>query len=128
MNMYMLSLHTHMTLVAASGAFFLLRGVWMLLENPLLQAKPVRVLPHIIDTFLLLSGFALAYQLSAYPGTHAWLTTKIVLLVAYIVLGVFALRRGKTKRIRSAALVLALGVYLFMITVALTKSSLGYFA
>ncbi len=126
MNVYMLSLHTHMTLVGISGAFFLLRGIWMLQENALYQAKPVRILPHIIDTFLLLSGFALAYQVSMYPGTHNWLTTKLVLLVAYIVLGVFALRRGKTKTIRSGALVAALTVYCYMITVALTKSSLGY--
>jgi uncharacterized membrane protein SirB2 len=125
---YTLLLTTHVSLVLLSGAFFAVRGVWMLQESDLLQAKPVRILPHIIDTILLLSGFGLAYLISMYPITHDWLTTKLILLVAYIVLGIFALRRGKTKTVRTTALVLALGVYGYMLTVAFSKNSLGPFA
>ena len=123
---YSILLTTHVSLVLLSGAFFALRGIWMLQERALLQTKPVRILPHIIDTFLLVSGFALAYLISMYPITHGWLTTKLVLLMVYIVLGVFALKRGKTKTIRTTALILALSVYAFMLTVALNKSSLGF--
>lgn len=128
MTAYSATLVLHVTLVLASGGFFFLRGIWMLQENPLLQTKPVRILPHVIDTFLLLSGFYLAYLINMYPGTTDWLTTKLVLLLAYIVLGMFALKRGKTRTIRATAFAMALLVYGYMITVALTKNALGYFA
>lgn len=126
MSFYSIILTSHISLVLLSGAFFLLRGFWMLQSSSLLQAKPVRILPHIIDTFLLVSGFVLAYLIGMYPGTDAWLTTKLVLLVVYIVLGVFALKRGKTKTVRVTALILAVIVYAHIITVALTKNPLGF--
>ena len=128
MTAYSATLVIHVTLVLASGSFFFLRGIWMLQESPLLQIKPVRILPHIVDTFLLVSGFYLAYLINMYPGTTDWLTTKLVLLLAYIVLGMFALKRGKTRTIRATAFAMALSVYGYMITVALTKNVLGYFA
>ena len=128
MTAYSATVMIHVTLVVASGAFFFLRGIWMLQENPLLQIKPVRVLPHVIDTFLLLSGFYLAHLINMYPGTTDWLTTKLVLLVVYIVLGMFALKRGKTRAIRATALAMALLVYGYMVTVAVTKNVFGYFA
>lgn len=121
-------LMTHLTLVLLSGGFFLLRGIWMITESQLLQAKPVRILPHVIDTFLLLSGFSLAYLINSYPFTAHWLTAKLLLLIAYIGLGVFALKRGKTKSIRIAFLAAALCVYAFMISIAITKSPLGMFS
>lgn len=128
MNSYSFFLMAHVGLVYLSGGLFMVRGIWMIQENPLLQAKPVRILPHVIDTFLLLSGFSLAYLISTYPFTAHWLTTKLVLLVAYIGLGVFALKRGKTRNRRIGFFVAALSVYGFMITVALNKSPAGIFS
>ena len=124
--MYTTVVMTHVLIVLTSGAFFALRGIWMLQESALLTAKPVRILPHIIDTLLLLSGFWLVH-LTGHALTSGWLATKLGLLVAYIVLGIFALRRGKTKTIRVATFALALMVFGFMLTVALTKNPLGYF-
>jgi uncharacterized membrane protein SirB2 len=57
---YLALKHFHMTFAALSGFLFLLRGLWMLADSPTMQRRWVRILPHLIDTALLLSAMALA--------------------------------------------------------------------
>lgn len=59
------------------------------------------------------------------PVTHDWLTVKLSLLVVYIVLGIFALRRGRTLRTRAACFVAALMTYLFMFSIARAHHPMG---
>ena len=87
----------------------------------MLHNKLVKQVPHYIDTILLFSGIWLAFNLQQYPGTAPWLTAKLISLVLYVVLGAFALR-GKTRKIRYSALVAALLVFSYMVSVALTRS------
>lgn len=63
-----------------------------------------------------------------HPGSHNWLSVKLALLVIYIGLGIFALRRGRTQGQRAAYFVAALATYLFIISIALTHHPLGVFA
>ena len=98
----------------------------MLQESELLQKKLVRIAPHIIDTVLLLAAIALVVLSEQYPITHPWLTVKVLALVAYIVLGVFALKRGKTKTARVIYLIAAITTFGFMVSVALTRNALGF--
>lgn len=123
--MYPFLYYLHVGTVCISGAFFALRGLWMLMESELLEKKLVRVLPHVIDTFLLLAAIGLAVLSQQYPFVEHWLTAKFIALVAYIGLGVFALRRGKTKAIRTMFLVLAIVTFGYMVSVALTRDVLG---
>ena len=118
--------HLHVALVAASGVGFLLRGVLMLRASPWLQARWLRIAPHVVDTGLLASAIALvvigAYDVLRTP----WLLTKIVLLVVYIVLGTIALKRGRTPQMRTVAFVAALAVFAGIVATALTKRPLGF--
>jgi uncharacterized membrane protein SirB2 len=123
MSAYSITLMIHLTAVLTSGTFFFVRGIWMLQDSSLLNAKPVKILPHIVDTVLLLSAFTLAYLIGQAPFADSWLTAKLLALVAYIVLGVFALRRGKTKVIRSAAFVAALLTFFYIVGVAFSRSA-----
>ncbi len=50
----------HLTTIAISLALFILRGVWMMADSPRLQARWVRIVPHLNDTLLLASGIGLA--------------------------------------------------------------------
>jgi uncharacterized membrane protein SirB2 len=59
---------------------------------------------------------------------HGWLTTKVLLLIVYIVLGTYALKRGSTRGIRIACWLAALLVYAFMISVARAHHPAGVFA
>jgi uncharacterized membrane protein SirB2 len=63
-----------------------------------------------------------------YPFGSGWLTAKVVLLVAYIVLGSIALKRGRTRAVRITAFVAALSIVGFLITVARAHHPLGFLA
>jgi len=118
---YALIKGVHITCAALSYAGFVLRGIWMWLDSPLLRARPTRVLPHIVDTILLASAIYLAISIRQYPFEASWLTAKVLALVLYIGIGTVALRAGRTKRRRLAAWAAAQGVFLYIVLVAITK-------
>ena len=113
--------HVHMGCAALSGTLFLLRGGWMLRASPMLQQRWVRIAPHIVDTLLLASAIGLAVWSRQYPGQQPWLTAKVLALLAYIVLGTIALKRGRTPLQRRAAFGAALVVFVYIVMVAVTK-------
>ncbi|MEW5965962.1 MAG: SirB2 family protein [Pseudomonadota bacterium] len=115
---YALIKQLHLATLVVTLTLFVLRGVWMMRESPRLQARWVRIVPHINDTLLLASGLALAFLMGQYPLVHGWLTAKFFALIAYIVLGTIALKRGKTRGVRIAAWVAALLVFAYMVAVA----------
>ncbi|SDN50613.1 Uncharacterized membrane protein SirB2 [Janthinobacterium sp. OK676] len=115
--------HFHMGCAAASGCLFLLRGAWMLRASPALQQRWVKVLPHLVDTALLASAITLAVWSGQSPGSQPWLAAKLCALVAYIVLGTIALKRGKTPAVRGTAFALAVLVFAYIVAVAVTKQA-----
>ena len=118
----------HVTFVALSFAGFFIRGIWMLKDSPLLQQKWVRISPQIVDTVLLVSAIILAVQLRMSPMEQPWLMAKIIALLTYIAVGLVALRLGRSKRTRLVAWLLGLVIFLYIVSVALSKSVLGWFA
>jgi len=118
MAYYSLIKHLHLVTIVVTLALFLLRGAWMMMDSPRLQARWARIVPHINDTLLLASGIALAVLMQQYPLVHGWLTAKLFALIAYIVLGTLALKRGKTKAQRVTAWIAALLVFGYMLAVA----------
>lgn len=112
----------HIACVIASGAGFLLRGALLLADSPLLATRFVRVAPHLIDTMLLATGVTMAVIAHLSPLAHPWLATKIGALVAYIVLGSIALKRGRTRAVRGVAFAAAVATYAYIAGVALTRS------
>jgi len=111
----------HVALVAATLTLFCVRCAWMLASPERLQTRWAKVVPHVIDTVLLLSGVWLAWQLGS-AGIAGWLPAKLAALVVYVVLGTIALKRGRTRRVRIAAALAALLVAAYMISVAIHKS------
>lgn len=116
----------HVASAAASLALFVLRGAWMIGAPHRLKRRWVRVVPHVIDTVLLVSAIALAVMIGNYPGTHGWLTAKVAGLFAYIVLGSIALKLGRTRGVRIAAFAAALAMFAYIVSVAITKSPAGF--
>ena len=120
---YLAIKHLHITCAILSGSFFLLRGLWMLADSPLLQRRWVRVVPHVVDTLLLGSALVMVFWSGQYPFVQSWLTAKLLALVAYIVLGTVALKRGKTKGVRAFAMFAALATFAYIVAVALTRQA-----
>ncbi|MGQ0585852.1 MAG: SirB2 family protein [Gammaproteobacteria bacterium] len=123
----MLSLKlVHLAFATLSVALFALRGVWMLRESPLREARWTRVVPHVIDTVFLATGIWLALRIGQYPFVQPWLTAKVFGLVAYIILGSIALKRGPTRAIRATAFVAALAVFAWIVGVARARHPLSW--
>lgn len=118
---YLAVKHLHMMFAALSGMLFLLRGVLMLQDSALLQQRWAKLVPHVIDTVLLASALVMVFWSAQYPFVEGWLTAKVLALIAYILLGTIALKRGKTKQVRLAAFLAALAVFAYIVKVALTR-------
>lgn len=118
---YLAVKHIHITCAALSFLLFSLRGIWMLQGSALLQRRWVKIAPHAVDTLLLASALVMVLWSAQYPFVQAWLTAKVVALVAYIILGTIALKRGKTKAVRLSAFLAALAVFAYIVKVALTR-------
>ena len=114
----------HIVCALLSGSGFIYRGILMLRGSPLLRARLMKIAPHVVDTVLLISAISLASQWGWAALEMPWLLTKIVALLIYIVLGAIALRRGRTKRVRATAWLAALGVFAYIVAVAITKNPL----
>jgi uncharacterized membrane protein SirB2 len=117
----------HVTAAAVSLALFVLRGIWMMASPALLERRWVKIVPHVVDTVLLGSALWLAWQLGV-DGTRGWLVAKVVALFVYIALGTVALKRGRTRGVRVAALSGALVTFGYIASVAVTKSPRGFTA
>lgn len=117
----------HIASIMASGTLFSLRGLLMLFKAKIGNNIAVRVLSWTIDSTLLMTALMLITMLHQYPFVQAWLTVKVVFLVVYIVLGVFALRRGRSLRARALYFVAALAVFGFIYSVARAHHPLGIF-
>jgi len=118
----------HLSAVLLSFAGFILRTGWMLMDSPMLTRRWVRVLPHIIDTVLLVSALWLVYLMSLPLLQTDWLLAKIIALLVYIVLGTMALKRARKKLQRLIFALLAILIFLYIVSVAMSKSVYGFFA
>lgn len=126
MEIYLIlkTIHMSCTLLSISG--FLLRAYWKLKNSPLLHIKPVKILPHIVDTVLLLSALGLLFILGFGLLKQGWMVHKIALLLVYIVLGMIALGDKYSKEKRLSAFVGAVLVFFYIAGIAFTKTALSW--
>ena len=124
---YSILKHLHVSCVVLSGLGFFLRGCWMLADSQQLQRRWVKVAPHLIDTLLLGSAISMAVISAQYPFAVHWLTAKFFGLLVYILCGMVALKRGKTKRVRIIFFAVALLAYGYIVSVALSRNPAGIF-
>jgi uncharacterized membrane protein SirB2 len=118
----------HLASVTLSVALFIVRLGWSYAAPARLELRWVRILPHIIDTILLVSAIGLTMALHQYPFVHAWLTAKVLALVVYIVSGSFALKRARTRAGRRIATLVALASVTYIVAVALTRDPVPFLA
>ncbi|MER3547284.1 MAG: regulator SirB [Rhodanobacteraceae bacterium] len=117
----------HVAAVIASGFLFCTRGALALARRPNVMHPVLRYGSIAIDTVLLAAGIALMFVIHQYPFVDGWLTTKLVLLIVYIALGTFALKRARTQGIRTMCYLLALATFAYIISVAIAHDPRGFF-
>jgi uncharacterized membrane protein SirB2 len=123
MSIYLAVKYLHIVCAVISITGFVVRGALRLQDSTALQYKLVRILPHVVDTLLLLSAIFLIVQRSEYPFVSGWLTAKTLGLFVYIGFGLATLRFAKTRSGRAAAYVLAILTFAYIVAVAIAKSA-----
>ncbi len=127
MSSYIWVKDLHILFITVSIALFILRFIWKWADADILQQRWVKIAPHIIDTFMLVSGAWLVVITHFYPFTPqgSWLTEKLFGVIIYIALGFVALGSGKdglrSQKTRWVAFILALGCLYLVVKLALTK-------
>ena len=125
--MYEILKHTHLTALLVSFLLFFVRGYLMIRESNTSKHRVFLIAPHIVNLVLIGTGISLAVLLHFNPASQPWLAVKLVALVVYIILGVLTFKHPVLK-IRKILWLLALVVFAFIVSVALSKKPLGLFA
>ena len=115
----------HIMLALVSGGLFALRGGFALAGARWPRSLPVKWLSYSIDTALLTAALMLLTILPWAMFSNGWLVAKLVLLVAYVVLGVMALRDGRPRRQRAAWYAAALLAFAAIYAIARAHHPLG---
>ena len=115
----------HIMCVVLSGALFFLRGTGVLARARWPMALPVRLVSYRIATVLLTAALMLVVVLPGGVFANGWLTVKLLLLVVYIGLGSYALKRARTRSEKAGFFVAATVTYLFMFSIARAHDPLG---
>ncbi|MGD9833982.1 MAG: SirB2 family protein [Piscinibacter sp.] len=118
----------HQGAVAISITGFFARGAGALADAGWARSRTARTLPHVVDTVLLATAIALAWMLRLNPLDTPWLAAKIVGLLAYISLGMVALKPGRPVAVRAAAWIAALLCFAQIVATAISKNPLGLLA
>ncbi|GAB7219494.1 transcriptional regulator [Vibrio inusitatus NBRC 102082] len=121
--MYVALKHIHLMLIALSAGLFLTQYILMVTKSPLQNKTFIKVVPHAVNGLLILSGIMLLFVtgwVPFAPGSE-WLSEKFTAILAYIALGVFALRMGKNQLLRGFAFLGAMGWLLMAFKIGMTK-------
>ena len=125
MSLFLWVLYLHIASAIVSVSFFALRFWWKHHKSALFDARWVRILPHTVDSVLLLSGVALMVMTRYFPFTEegTWLTEKLFGVIIYIVLGFVALGRRcpRSQQRGFIAFLLGLVVLCIIVKLAITK-------
>lgn len=116
----------HVAFAILTFLSFSLRSYWMFTGSMLLRNRAVRIVPHIIDTCLLLTGLAMAVSYYGAFYQQSWLMLKLLGVFVYILLGSVALKLGKTMKVRVAAVLAAWAAFLYVVVLARTHAVIPY--
>ena len=116
----------HIVVALLSGSLFALRGTFALAGARWPNAAPVRWTSYAIDTALLTAALMLLTILPGAMFANGWLYVKLGFLVAYVVLGVMALRRARTRRGRVLCFVGALLAFACIYATARSHDPAGF--
>jgi uncharacterized membrane protein SirB2 len=115
----------HIALASTSGTLFFMRGLTGLMGRSWGMHPAVRYASYAIDTGLLASAVTLLTILNFYPLQTAWLMTKLLILVAYVVCGSLALKRARTHVGRIVAFVVAMLCFAMIYSIARLHDPMG---
>lgn len=125
--LYSALLTLHLVSVVASITLFIVRGIGVQYGKLWPMSRATRQTSVAIDMVLLGAGLSLWILAEHNPLVEPWLGVKLILIVLYIVIGSFALKRATTLLHKRLFLAAAVGLITYIFSVALTRHPLGVF-
>jgi uncharacterized membrane protein SirB2 len=116
----------HILAALISGSLFALRGACVIAGMRWPRAAPVRYLSYAIDTTLLTAALMLVAMLPAAMFANHWLTVKLCFVVAYVVLGITAMRT-RSRGLQAGFYIAALLAFALVVGIARAHHPLGWF-
>ncbi len=113
----------HITCAILTIISFSVRITWLWSGSDLLHKKTVKIAPHVIDSFLFLSGIILVINYYSHFYQHNWLLVKLTAIIFYIITGSIALKYGKTLLIRIYASIISLVLLAVIVLLAVTRQT-----
>jgi len=126
MTSYLIIKNLHIHIAITSGILFILRWLLLFCGFKFINNKSVRYLSYFIDIILLSCAIYLIYILPNNYFNNGWIYLKILLVIIYIVLGSFAIKRAKTKLIKLICFILAVIIFIQIYFIARLKHPLGF--
>ena len=117
-------IHSSCALLSILG--FAIRGYGKVSRGEVPQTFAFKVLPHIVDTILLVSAIALVIMSGQYPFVSPWVTAKVIALVVYISFGILLMRLKVEKAARGAIYAVSLLCGAYMVMVAVSKNPIPF--
>lgn len=99
--MYLLLLKAHVGLILLSFLSFALRTYWGYRGSAWLESELAFKAHKVITLTMLLSALVLCVTINQYPFTDAWLTEKLLLLVAYVACAMLAFKLKLNRQLRT---------------------------
>lgn len=90
--------HIHLLFVALVTIGFLGRVALAQYRPEMLQQKWIKLSPHILASLLLLTGIGLVFQGNWLDSSYGWIVAKLILMFAFIGLGLMTMREQGQKR------------------------------
>ena len=116
----------HILAVVLSGSLFALRGACAIAGMRWPRAAPVRYLSYAIDTTLLTAALMLVTMLPAAMFANHWLTVKLCFVVAYVALGIAAMR-ARGRGVQAGLYIAALLAFALVAGIARAHHPMGWF-
>jgi len=120
---YSLLKYSHAGLAYLTILLFVGRFILFYFYPVLRRNRILKILPHVLDTLLLVFAILLCIHIAQYPLTDNWLTAKVVGLIAYIGFGTVAIKRASRR-----AFFTAIFIYLYVLGVAINHNPLSWAA
>ena len=122
-HLYLLLKQAHIGFVGLSFSLFVLRGP-LAVRGAYRPNKVTNIVVHGVDTLLLLCGISLAVMISINPLVTPWLMVKLIALVGFVIIAAIGVRRGLTRNVRLLSFILAIIIFMYIVSVAITKNPL----
>jgi len=120
---YLVIRNLHILTAVVSVLLFSVR--FLLFREPAgLRRRWIRVLPHVNDTLLLTFAILLCFVTHQAPLVTPWLTEKVLVVILYILAGMFALKWAKSRGGQVTWFVIALILFAYTANIAVSKSPL----